>query len=392
MHRLARHLQPLTLLPLLAVAVQLAAARPASAAPERFTPVAASVVAPPQPVEGSDGRTHLAYELLLINRSFNPPAKVTVRGVEALADGRVVESLAGKSLAAVMFPFGDEKPGVELDKGEAAYVMIDVSLPAGAKLPKRLSHRLAVSLQPPSAVVATRYGAAPTGVERREASVVAPPLRGAGWIVGNGCCAELTSHRAGLLPVDGGLYEGERFAIDFIQIAPSGMLVTGPLDQLSSYPFFGDPVLSATAGKVVTVVDGLPGPPPGALPPFTSARAAGNHVVVEAGPRRFALYAHLQPGSIGVRVGERVSVGETLGRLGSSGNSNAPHLHFQLMDGSSPLASNGIPYRFDRFSVAGTLTNFGGLFEGRAARIAPELRGAHRDQLPLNLQVVDFGG
>jgi hypothetical protein len=388
MPRLARHLQPLTLFLLLALAV----AAPASAAPERFTPVAASVVAPPQPVEGSDGRTHLAYELLLINRSFNPPAKVTVRGVQALAGGKAVASLAGKSLAAVMFPFGDAEPGVELDKGEAAYVMIDVSLPAGAKLPKRLSHRLSISLRPPSSVVATRYDAAPTHVERRQALAVAPPLRGAGWIVGNGCCAELTSHRAGLLPVDGGLHEGERFAIDFIQVAPSGMLATGPLDQLSSYPFFGDPVFSATAGKVVTVLDGLPETPPGALPPTTAARAGGNHVVVKSGPHRFALYAHLQPGSIGVRVGQRVSVGETLGRLGSSGNSNAPHLHFQLMDGRSPLASNGIPYRFDRFAVAGRLANFGGLFEGQAAKIVPELRGPHRNQLPLNLQVIDFGG
>ncbi|HEX6601000.1 MAG TPA: M23 family metallopeptidase [Solirubrobacterales bacterium] len=395
MPRLSRHLQSLTLPCLLAVAVavQLAAAPLAPAAPaERFTPVVASVVAPPQPVEASDGRTHLAYELLLINRSFNPPAKVTVKGVQTLAGGKAVQSLAGKNLAAVMFPFGDEQPGVQLDKGETAYVMMDVSLPRGAKLPRRLSHRLSISLQPPSAVVAKRYGAAPTSVLRQKATVVAPPLRGAGWIVGNGCCSELTSHRAGLLPVDGGLHEGERFAIDFIQITPSGMLGTGPLDQLSSYPFFGDPVLSATAGKVVTVVDGLPETPPGALPPTTAARAAGNHVVVKAGPGRFALYAHLQPGSIGVRVGQRVSVGQTLGLLGSSGNSNAPHLHFQLMDGPEPLASNGVPYRFSRFSVAGKLTNFGGLFEGQAAQIAPQFRGAHRDQLPLNLQVVDFGG
>lgn len=393
MPRLSLHLRSLTLCGLLAVAAfQLTAASFAAAAPpERFTPVVASVVAPPQPVEASDGRTHLAYELLLINRSFNPPAKVIVRGVEALAGGKVVQSLKGRSLAAVMFPFGDEKPGVELDKGEAAYVMMDVSLPAGAKLPQRLAHRLSVSLWPPSAVVAKRYTAAPTQPVRRPAPVVSPPLRGAGWIVGNGCCSELTSHRAGLLPVDGALHQGERFAIDFIQVAPSGMLATGPLDQLSSYPFFGDEVLSATAGEVVTVVDGLPETPPGALPPTTAARAAGNHVVVKAGPRRFALYAHLQPGSIRARVGQRVGAGERLGLLGSSGNSNAPHLHFQLMDGPAPLASNGIPYRFDRFAVEGRLTNFGGLFAGQAAMISPELRGPHRDQLPLNLQVVDFG-
>lgn len=366
-------------------------AAPAGAAPaERWTPVIATVVAPPQPVQASDGRTHLAYELLLINRSFNPPTEITVRGVEALAGGKVVESVRGTDLAAVMFPFGDTEPGVKLDKGEAAYVMMDVSLPAGAKVPPRLSHRLSIAVRPLSRVVATRYAAAPTGVVRRPATVVAPPLRGDGWIVGNGCCAELTSHRAGLLPVDGDLHQGERFAIDFIQITPAGMLATGPLEQLSSYPFFGADVLSASAGRVVTVVDGLPETPPGALPPTTAARAGGNHVVVDLGGGRFALYAHLQPGSIRVREGERVRTGQVLGLLGSSGNSNAPHLHFQLMDGPAPLASNGIPYRFSRFSVAGTLTNFGGLFDGEAAKVAPHFRGPHRDQLPLSLQVVDF--
>ncbi|MGC1164959.1 MAG: M23 family metallopeptidase, partial [Solirubrobacterales bacterium] len=348
-------------------------------------------IAAPQPVEASDGRTHLAYELLLINRSF-PPAEVTVRGVEALAGGKVLHSLAGKRLAAVMSPFGGTDTGDRLGKGETASVTMDVSLPRGAKLPPRLVHRLTISLRPKSKVVAQSFEAAATPVDREPALVVAPPLRGEGWIVGNGCCADLTSHRAALLAVDGGLYESERYAIDFIQIMPSGMLGTGPLERLSSYPFFGVPVYAAARGKVVAVVDGLPETPPGALPPATAASAAGNHVVVDLGKGRYALYAHLQPGSISVREGQRVAVGQQLGRLGSSGNSNAPHLHFHLMDGPEPLASNGIPYRFSRFTVAGSLTNFAGLFDGEPARIEPLLRGAHRAQLPLNLQVIGFGG
>jgi murein DD-endopeptidase MepM/ murein hydrolase activator NlpD len=123
---------------------------------------------------------------------------------------------------------------------------------------------------------------------------------------------------------------------------------------------------------------------------MTATGAAGNHVVVAMGHHRFALYAHLQPGSVRVKVGQRVSTGQTLGLLGSSGSSNAPHLHFQLMDGRGPLGSNGIPYRFNRFSVAGTLINFGGLFEGEKAQLAPGFNGPHRDQLPLNLQVIGF--
>ena len=376
---------------LLALATLLLAAASATAA-ERWTPVTAGVVAAPQPVLASDDRQHLAYELLLINRSFNPPAPVTLRSVQALAGGKVVATLKGRALAAVTFPFGDDKPGTKLDKGEAGFVMMDVSLPRGAKLPRRLTHRISISVAPPNATVAKSYAAAPTRVERRPAMVVAPPLRGSGWIVGNGCCADLTSHRAGLLPVNGAMHQGERFAIDFIQLTPAGMLGSGPLTQLSSYPFFGADVISAAPGRVVAVVDGIPETPPGQLPPSTAARAGGNHVVVDVGGGRFAFYAHLQPGSIAVRVGERVGVGQLIGLLGSSGNSNAPHLHFQLMDGPNPLADNGVPYRFDRFDVAGELTNFGGIFNGEAAEIAPRLRGPHRDELPLTWQVVDFAG
>jgi peptidase M23-like protein len=334
---------------------------------------------------------HLAYELLLVNRSFNPAATVTVKRVIALAGNRSVGSVSGKALAGVMFSFGGTDPGTKLRPGEAGYVMMDVSFRPGTKPPRALDHRISIAQTPRSSVVATSYRAAPTRVSGRTAIVVAPPLRGSGWIVGNGCCAQLTSHRAGLLPVDGGLHLSERFAIDFIQITPSGLLATGPLEDLSSYPFFGDDVISATAGKVVTVVDGLPETPPGALPPTTAAKAGGNHVVVAVGHGRYAFYAHLQPGSIRVQVGDRVSVGQTLGLLGSSGNSNAPHLHFHMMDGPDPLASNGIPYRFSTFSVAGTLTNFGGLFDDRPAKIDPVLTGEHHGELPLNQQVIGFG-
>jgi hypothetical protein len=334
---------------------------------------------------------HLAYELLLINRSFMPPAKATLKGVQVLAEGKVVASLSGKRLRAVMVRFSDPTvPGVTLNKGEAGFVLIDVALKRGEKIPRRLTHRLRIATKPLNTTAAHSYAAGPTPVSKRRALVVAPPLRGDGWIVGNGCCEALTSHRGALLPVNGSLANGERYAIDFIQVQANGMLATGPLTELSSYPFFGDEVISATAGKVVRVVDGLPETPPGALPPDTAAEAGGNYVSVAVGGGRYAFYAHLQPGSIKVKVGDRVRVGETLALLGSSGNSNAPHLHFQMMDGPGPVESNGVPYRFSRFSVAGTLTNFAGLFDDQPARIAPKLRGVHRKQLPLALQVIGF--
>ena len=80
------------------------------------------------------------------------------------------------------------------------------------------------------------------------------------------------------------------------------------------------------------------------------ARLAGNHVIVATGGS-YALYAHLAPGSVAVSGGQRVRAGEVLGRVGHSGNSTAPHLHFHLMDAADPLQARGVPCAFAAYLV-----------------------------------------
>jgi hypothetical protein len=116
----------------------------------------------------------------------------------------------------------------------------------------------------------------------------------------------------------------------------------------------------------------------------------GNYVVVDIGGGHFAFYAHLQPGSLTVKVGDRVRQGQVLGLLGNSGNSDFPHLHFHLTDSPSPLASDGLPYEFTSFSSDGTLANGQEVLAGEAAILDPTLSGAHTRQLPLELEVIRF--
>jgi murein DD-endopeptidase MepM/ murein hydrolase activator NlpD len=99
---------------------------------------------------------------------------------------------------------------------------------------------------------------------------------------------------------------------------------------------------------------GLPDQPPGKMPSDIAIEEAdGNSIVLDLGSGRYALYAHLRAGSIMVKAGDRVQRGQAIARVGNSGNTLAPHLHFHIMDTPSPLASNGLPYSIDAFQVTG---------------------------------------
>jgi len=129
----------------------------------------------------------------------------------------------------------------------------------------------------------------------------------------------------------------------------------------------------------------------GSLPPsITAAEAGGNHVVVDIGHGRYAFYAHMQPGSVRVKVGQKVKVGQTLGLLGNSGNTDAPHLHFHVMDSPYPLLANGMPYRFANFTVEGEVTNVAEMEDGAVANLVPRETGPRHAELPLDNQVISF--
>ena len=58
------------------------------------------------------------------------------------------------------------------------------------------------------------------------------------------------------------------------------------------------------------------------------------------------MVAHFMAGSLAVREGERVAQGQRIGRLGNSGDSFAPHVHYQLQDGAAWQSASGLPCRF----------------------------------------------
>lgn len=78
---------------------------------------------------------------------------------------------------------------------------------------------------------------------------------------------------------------------------------------------------------------------------------AGNYVIIKYRDGIYAALVHLQTGSIQVSIGQEVKKGDLIGRIGHSGNSFAPHLHFQLMDSCDIATANGLPCAFENYEV-----------------------------------------
>lgn len=67
----------------------------------------------------------------------------------------------------------------------------------------------------------------------------------------------------------------------------------------------------------------------------STGNSYGKQVVINHGNGIKTRYAHCLSGSICVRVGQKVSAGQTIARIGSTGNSTGPHLHFEVISNGS---------------------------------------------------------
>ncbi|MQA74578.1 MAG: peptidoglycan DD-metalloendopeptidase family protein [Solirubrobacterales bacterium] len=337
------------------------AALPAGAAQTETTALQLQIPGAPQRVHGSDGREHIDYDLVITNE-FSAAVeltRVTVRG-----DGRELLTLSGPELTDATHQTQAGEPTTTIPASSVVATLVDVVLPrsAGRTVPKRIHTRIDYALPaeaPLIAAIDSTVVSRTSRVERRRPIEVAAPLRGSGWLTGNGCCGDPSSpHRNLLLAANGRYVTPEIFAIDFIRVV-GGRLYEGDGTQNTDHFSYGTPIHAAAAGTVVTAVDDRPEVPPGQSAVgnptvHKSADFGGNHVVVRIAPGTYAAYVHMQTGSIRVKRGQRVRTGQVIGRLGNSGNTTAPHLHFGIQDGPSLSTSNSLPFEIDHFRLQGT--------------------------------------
>jgi hypothetical protein len=327
------------------------------AGPTALTPVTGSVVAAPTPVAATDGKMHLAYELILTNTLSQ---EVTLMSLGAIAGDKPLLTLTGPGLASRTRLVGNPAPTTAIGPAQTALVWLDVTVDDAAGVPTDLRHVVGISVpqpQPPIIDAAMTETIAPVKVDNRKPVTISPPLHGDDWVAGDGCCG-MSGHRMAANPVNGAFWFAERFAIDYVRLTADARMFTGERTDLASYPYYGADVVAVADGPVVAVVDGLPEQAPGANPQGLQLdQYAGNRVIQDIGGGNYAMYAHLKTATVKPKVGDKLTTGQTLGSLGNSGNSDAPHLHFQLMSAADPLRSNGLPFVLDKFRLDGRLTS-----------------------------------
>jgi hypothetical protein len=206
--------------------------------------------------------------------------------------------------------------------------------------------------------------------EFNNAFIVEFPLRGE-WMSPNTPGKKIPSHGTDML--------GQRYAFDFLQVGRN----------INNYKFFdgsnfkyyfkgilldncycwGKDVFAPCDGKIVKSEDGCKERNPVnfftdifaviknmfAFKPkkkgFSFNRFLGNYIIMECSENIYAFFAHFQEGSISVKLGDEVKKGQLLGKVGHSGNSTAPHLHFHIMDNADLLKAKGIPCLFEKYEV-----------------------------------------
>lgn len=312
------------------------------------TPLLLAVHDAPVAFKGSDGHTHLVYELWLTNFSSS---ELTITQADVLGDGNLLQTLDTTQVAQRLQPAGQRTSIGIMQTGTVSLLFLHVILPDGTPVPAKLSHKISFTVAGRAGVYTSSGG--DVKVDTRVPPVIGPPLIGDNYISADSCC-DATRHTRAALPINGRVWVAQRYAVDWEQLDSHNRIYNGPKDDVHSYTIYGKNVYAVANGKVVSAIDGLPDQVPGDLPAGISlGEADGNSVILDIGNGNYVMYAHLEPGTVRVQTGDPVTRGEILGNVGNSGNTLAPHLHFQAMAGPLSLASNGLPYEVDAYQITG---------------------------------------
>lgn len=302
----------------------------------------------PTPVKQM-GRTAYGYELY-IGKALS--LGLTVTKVEIMADGALVKTYEGTELSRCLIRKADP-----FSADDALFIGQDYlilfawpTLPTSSRVPAQFSHRVSFSngLAAEGGTVFVKTGT----------TLIGPPVKGDRWWAANGTSNFDRHHRSAILDIRFRCTIAQRFATDWLLLGPDGRPFSGDSTKCMNYYGYGADLLAVADAKVVEARDGIPdNVPPHNYAPTTVQNVFGNFVILDIGAGRYAAYAHVLPGTVRVKIGDSVKMGQVIGKLGNSGNSTGPHLHFHICDGQDGIGSEGLPFSFARYDLLGSFAH-----------------------------------
>ena len=314
-----------------------------------------SVPVAPIPVSSLDG-ANLAYELEISsagNQKFTPEKLEVIDP----STGNILWTIDGDLLAALSHPASDPLPTEkerQTGTGKLSIPRISIWFTVSEDaIPDQLTHRITFGQAGKDPVIVT--GGTVDVRKDLQPVVIGSPFRGAGWLAME-TTSPMTHHFLAQITMDSVTRVPQKYAQDWIYVDPkTGKAVNGNSTLARDYLGYGKEIYAVSSGTVVDLLDGLPdvecvysaGTP-------SIETAAGNYVIIDMGNEKYACYAHMIPGSIRVSLGDTVFEGQILGLMGNSGNSDIPHLHFQIVTGkASFLGAEEYPHVYRSFDVIG---------------------------------------
>lgn len=367
-------------------------------------PVMAALEIPEAPIPmRAVGKIDLLYEMHISNlgRGLLFLEQIQVTGGDE--SNKIYATYRGKDFDDMLGGFGPQPEGSDIRRilpGMRVVAYIWVSVPNKNAVPDQLHHRLYFKDGKPGENLLFLQGPTVT-VNKRKVPEILSPVIGNGWLAAEGPIniRDYSHHRFGIITMGGTPRVPQRYAIDWMKFGPDGKLFKGDPKKNRSWYCYGKKIHSVADGLVKEVKDGIAENVPlekKRAVPLTLDTICGNYVLIENGSDRYSLYAHMIPGSVRVKVGDRVAAGQVLGLLGNSGNSDAPHLHFQLdtKPAGHVLASEGLPFANRSFTYLGRIPipfqNIQSIADVIWDKKAGENAAERKNEIPLAYRIYTF--
>ncbi|PTY04863.1 hypothetical protein DB347_19375 [Opitutaceae bacterium EW11] len=320
---------------------------------------------PPAVVRSTDG-TQAVYELHLTNFSRRPLRIASLR-IEAPGSRQPLATFTGETLGQRLRLIATDRSQGDsgaLPTGARAVLYLEV--PLGEKpIPRALQHDFGFregrdETEAPGSSVSVSIP-----LDTSPPLELGPPLRGGPWVAVYDPAMD-AGHRRVVYAVAGHARVPGRFAIDWFKLGENGGVAQGDGAKTADYFGYGADVLAVADATVAATRDNFPEPRTIAdAPSVPIADATGNYIALDLGNGRTAFYEHLQPG-LKVKPGQRVRRGQAIARVGFTGQTTAPHLHFHVANRNSPLDAESLPYLLSGFVSIGRFETLAAVFEDKA--------------------------